>query len=488
MRIRGLPEVMAGRAGHLLTRREALRLAMLGLGAAGASSVLGGCGDDTSPSGGRSAQAETARPNFLLIVADDMRYDQLEYMPRVQRLIRDPGTAFTQGRCNVPLCQPSRVGFFTGQTSKHNHELAVGFAGSSLTDHDNCIGRWMRDAGYRCGFLGKYVNWYDATGGIARPAGYDAWHELITHDKEYEFRVRVDSEVVTVTDVYSTDYLAEQAIGFMRGAEPFLCIVTPTQPHAPSHPRRDLADAWSDAQWPVVDEVDVSDKPPWIRRLPALTAGDIEEIVAIARGALQELSAVDDMVDRMIGAMDADVLDNTVVIFTSDNGIHFGEHRRRGSGTKSGPYEVGLHVPLLVRGPGFGAGTEITAPSLVFQDINATMRHLGGAEAGLPHQAGVSLAAMAAAPAEHASRILLHAIGQGFNAASGDGITTGPDHPIGFRKLYRYPSADAGRGGPFVYEAYDLDDDPDEHANWANDESRGDERDTLESALEELLV
>jgi arylsulfatase A-like enzyme len=477
---------MAGGPEHLLSRREALRLAVLGLGAAGASSVLGGCGSD-SGARGKPEQAEQA-PNFLLIVADDMRYDQLQYMLRVRQLIQDQGSTFSQARCNVPLCQPSRVGFLTGQMSKHNHELGVGFAGSSLTDHDNCIVRWMHEAGYRCGLFGKYVNWYDGTGGIDPPVGYATWHEFITHDKDYGFRVRLDSGIKTVSDVYSTDYLAQQAIQFMEGTEPFLCIVTPTQPHSPSVPRRDLADTWSDFRWPVVDEVDVSDKPPWIRRLPPLTEADIDRIIADAGGALRELSAVDDMVDQIITAMEPGVLDNTVVIFTSDNGIHLGEHRRRGSATKSGPYEVGLHVPLLVRGPGFEPGAAITAPSMVFQDINATMRHLGRAEAGLPHQAGVSLAAIAAAPTEHASRILLHAIGQGFETGSGDGITTGPDHPLGFRKLYRYPSTDTAPNGPFTHEVYDLDDDPDEHANWANDESRRHERDRLEAELEALLV
>jgi arylsulfatase A-like enzyme len=219
-----------------------------------------------------------------------------------------------------------------------------------------------------------------------------------------------------------------------------------------------------------------------------LTEADIAQIITDARGALRELSAVDDMVDQIISAMEPDVLDNTVVIFTSDNGIHLGEHRRRGAATKSGPYEVGLHVPLLVRGPGFEPGAEITAPSMVFQDINATMVQMGGAEAQLPHQAGVSLAGMAAGPSEHASRVLLHAIGQGFETGSGDGITTGPDHPLGFRKLYRYPSKDGAPDGPFTYEAYDLDDDPDEHANWANHESRREERHTLESELEALLA
>jgi arylsulfatase A-like enzyme len=276
--------MMVGGAEQRLSRREALRLALVGLGAAGASSVLGGCASD-SAARGDPERSHRARPNFLLIVADDMRYDQLQYMSQVRRLIQDEGTSFTQGRCNVPLCQPSRVGFLTGQMSKHNDELDVGFAGSRLTDHDNCIGRWMHDANYRCGFFGKYVNWYDGTGGIDPPAGYEAWHELITPSMDYGFRVRLDSGVATITHTYSTDYLSQQTIEFSQGTEPFLCIVTPTQPHSPYVPRHDLADRWSDLRWPVVDEVDASDKPPWIQKLAPLTDADIERIVADARGA-----------------------------------------------------------------------------------------------------------------------------------------------------------------------------------------------------------
>ena len=147
-----------------------------------------------------------------------------------------------------------------------------------------------------------------------------------------------------------------------------------------------------------------------------------------------------------------------------------------------------MHVPLLVRGPGFEPGVEVTAPSMVFQDINAMLRDLGGAEAGLPHQAGLSLASLAAAPDEHESRILLHSIAQGFETETGDGITTGPDSPLGFRKLYRYPSRDAAPDGPYTYEAYDLDEDPGEHANWADDDARRDERGRLESELDALLT
>ena len=94
---------------------------------------------------------------------------------------------------------------------------------------------------------------------------------------------------------------------------------------------------------------------------------------------------------------------------------------------------------------------------------------LGRARAGLPHQAGISLAEIRASPDRYSERVLLHEIGEGFLGQTGDGVTTGPDSSLGFRKLYRYPSVKASPNGPYVYEAYDLDTDPDELRNWADD-------------------
>jgi arylsulfatase A-like enzyme len=168
--------------------------------------------------------------------------------------------------------------------------------------------------------------------------------------------------------------------------------------------------------------------------------------------------------------------------------VHRGEHRRHGSSDKASPYDVALRVPLLARGPGFASGPDITAPSLPTQDITATMLALGGASAGLQYQAGTSLAAMAADPRKYESRELLHEIGEGFiEMETADGITTGPRHPLGFRKLFRYPSVRTNPAGPFIYEAYDLDTDPDELQSWADDPGRRPERDALEARLNALL-
>jgi arylsulfatase A-like enzyme len=477
--------------GARLSRRDALRrLGLLGLGLTSAGALAAACSDGGS-SGAGAPPRTRRRPNMLLFIADDMRYDQLEYLPNIRRLIAEPGRTFTQSRCNVPLCQPSRVGLFTGQASRHSGEVFVGFGGSALTDHDNCLGNWMHQAGYRCGYFGKYVNWYDGgvIGGIDAPAGYSVWRETLGEGDGYNYRVHENTGVKSVRGVYGTDYLAKEASAFLAGSEPFMCIVSTTQAHTPFQPPKQLAHKFASLQWHIVEEGDMSDKPPWMQALPPLTAKERAQIREDARGSLRELTAVDEMVESILGGLDRDVLDNTVVLFTSDNGVHRGEHRRHGSSDKASPYEVALRVPLLARGPAFPAGRDIAVPSLSTQDITATMLALGGAQAGLPNQAGTSLAAIAADPAKYESRVLLHEIGQGFvEMETADGITTGPRHPLGFRKLFRYPSIRTNASGPFVYEAYDLDTDPDEQQSWADDPQRRDDRNALEAQLNALLA
>jgi len=89
----------------------------------------------------------------------------------------------------------------------------------------------------------------------------------------YQFDVHLNTGTTTITGQYATDYLAAEANQFINNGstQPFYCVVTPTQPHAPFLPRTDLAETWLDFVWPIVDEVDVSDKPPWIQALAPLT-------------------------------------------------------------------------------------------------------------------------------------------------------------------------------------------------------------------------
>jgi N-acetylglucosamine-6-sulfatase len=200
-------------------------------------------------------------------------------------------------------------------------------------------------------------------------------------------------------------------------------------------------------------------------------------------------------VDRLVGELLTDldergVLDDTIVIFTSDNGVHQGDQRRRGDGTKAGPYDVGLRVPMVVRGPGFEPGPDITVPVYPTQDVAATLVDISDAQPTFDQQAGISLRELASDPGAHRQRVLLHEIGPEGYDETGDGITTGPDHQLGYWKLFRYPSVRSGwtPGQAAIYEMYDLAADPDELTNLGDVADQREVRDQLESLLDAELA
>ena len=124
------------------------------------------------------------------------------------------------------------------------------------------------------------------------------------------------------------------------------------------------------------EEKDVSDKPPSIQSRPLLSDAKIAEIDAFHEGRIESLQAVDELVEAVVGRLGAvGALDNTYVVFTSDNGWHHGEHRLPNGKTQ--PYEESIHMPLLIRGPGVKAGTSTNKLTLN-TDIFPTFTDLAG--------------------------------------------------------------------------------------------------------------
>ncbi len=430
--------------------------------------------------------------NLLVIVADDMRYDHLAYLPSVRRLLQEPGRTFDGARCNVPLCQPNRVSFFTGQNSRHHGEVGVGLSGVHYDGHENTVGLWLADAGYRCGLFGKYVNFYDEFGGIPGPAGWATWRQYARERTAEDFDVHHEDSVVRVSGTFQTEYLAAETSEFFAGPEPWFCYVAPRHPHAPFAPHPSDLHAWSDRRAEVIELTDeeMRSKPFWMHDVPELTTAEWAQVHQDFRGRLRELSAIDRMVEAMVGELDRlGRLDDTVIAFTSDNGVHQGEQRRTGDGTKGGPYDVGLRVPLVVRGPGFAPGPDISVPVYPAADLAATLVDVAGASAGLPDQAGLSLREVAARPADrvHTQRVLLHEVGEGF-LSTGDGVTTGPEHDVGYVKTYRYPSVRESPEADRVWEMYDLAADPDERQSLAKVSSERPLLDRMSDLLDQALT
>lgn len=296
-----------------------------------------------------TAKAAADRPNVLIIVTDDQRFDSLLVMPKTKRLITDKGVAFTNAFATTPACCPSRASIFTGQYV-HNHGVFTNDGTTTVNlDQSTTLQARLQEQGYKTALFGKYLNGWDVT----RPPPYfDRW-AVMSGVSDLYYRNNswnVQGSMKTVSR-YSTHFIEGQAVDFLssRAARrhPWLTYLTFTAPHAPFHPERKYARAPVPpfTPDPAVLEQDRSDKPPWVQERET----DLEVIKRQRRGQLRTLMSVDDSIARIIRTLrQTGQASNTLVIFISDNGYLLGEHSLQG---KTTPYMPSVRVPLLLRWP-----------------------------------------------------------------------------------------------------------------------------------------
>jgi arylsulfatase A-like enzyme len=320
------------------------------------------------------AQVLTAKPNIVFILTDDMRKDDLKYMPKTRSVLKAKGLSFSNAFVSNPLCCPSRATIMRGQYAHNtgvwtNKDVGRRAAGGQAyrnkgNEKDNVATR-LDAAGYKTALIGKYL------GGIKNetfvPPGWDYWFSTwggyIRYQANDQGTIR---HFGTKASDYRTDVESRKTRMFIgtsvaRG-EPFFAYVAPKAPHPPSTPAprdRHAYDGRKAPRLPSFNERNISDKPPWIRKLPRLSDDKKAKIDNHAEKRAESLQAVDDLVAGVVGKLrDKRVLGNTYIFFTSDNGFHHGEHRIPGK--KARPYEEDVRVPLLVRGPGIAAGHQAT--------------------------------------------------------------------------------------------------------------------------------
>ena len=139
-----------------------------------------------------AASARTAKPNVLVVMTDDMSYDNLKFMPKTTAFFKKNGTSFTKSYVTYPLCCPARATFLTGQLA-HNHGV------HRVISPDNYIGwktkennmaAWLQTGGYRTGVSGKYLNGYGELDQFEVPKGWDDWQVSIDETTIDAFNVR----------------------------------------------------------------------------------------------------------------------------------------------------------------------------------------------------------------------------------------------------------------------------------------------------------
>ena len=420
------------------------------------------------------AAAPSTQPNIVYVVTDDQTYESMAMgMPRLAAGAYGNWVSFSDAVVNVANCCPSRTTVLTGQTASNHGVIGNGF-GSSLDD-TNTLATWLDDAGYNTTLIGKYLNGYpwDRPASYI-PPGWDRWFAYNPRDSDpasESYVVNDQGRSVTYGSRardYSTDVFRDKALDVLRSApEPFFLQLATLAPHrpfqrAPRHRGRYTGVPVTEP--PSFDEADVSDKPEWVRALPALTRSQRGRMDSDRRKAWEALLAVDEAITALLDQLAASGrLDNTVVVVTSDNSLSFGEHRWREA--KNCAYEACVHVPLLVRYPGAVART---VPDVVGNvDLAPTFVDLAGATARRPPD-GFSLVPLLSGTGGRPDEILLEkprGSGAGGDPSPGDPGGSDPGGPVtpyeGVRTArWKYVEYRSGER-----ELYDLDADPDELQN-----------------------
>jgi len=338
------------------------------------------------------------RPNFLLILVDDLdaKLGTLQYMPHLRELMISQGLTIDDFLINTPVCCPSRSSILRGQYT-HNHQIytnagplggfGVFYASQSET---STLATWLHTAGYRTALFGKYLNGYPlADNRTYIPPGWDEWVSPArgTPYKGLNYYLNENGTLAGYglgEQEYLTDVLSQKVDEYLRrsasDSRPFFVYLAPYAPHEPAIPAPRHANLFPDLQvprTPAFNEADVSDKPGGIREDPLLNEADLAKVDDLYRQRLRSMQAVDETIARLINTIkDAGQLENTYIIFTSDNGYHLGQHRLIAG--KGRPYEEDIVVPFVIRGPGISAGEELKGYLAGNIDIAPTIADLAG--------------------------------------------------------------------------------------------------------------
>ncbi len=355
------------------------------------------------------------RPNIVYIMTDDLSSDIVPYMREVQAMINE-GVSFSNYIVSNTLCCPSRAGFLTGKYPQNNQVKTNVWPSGGVgkffkNDEQESVGVYLDNAGYRTGFMGKYLNQYQPKGNTGAngqpayspayvPAGWDEAWLVDTGYQQFAYTLTVGRDGVSsikqfkggAESNYLTDQLAGEAVDFIgrNAASPFFLTLTPTAVHNsplggdPERPYqyppapRDRPDSptrpvgWSEPEFPLGGDCGtpvsggcgevvfpsnpdnynkiIQNRPAWA---PSAPLGDAD-VARHRRNYLDRVrmaQSVDDLIGDVRAALvAAGVADNTYVIFGSDNGYHLGEHAMNED--KGTPYDHDVRVPFIVVPPG----------------------------------------------------------------------------------------------------------------------------------------
>jgi len=446
----------AGRARLAIAASLAALAALAGALGAGGDAAVAGPGD---------------QPNVVVVFTDDQDAASLKVMKGVKRKLGNRGATFKNAFAVYPLCCPSRATILTGQYP-HNHGVLDNGGpegGVHAFDESVTLATTLEEAGYRTGYIGKYLNGYPALARedpeTAIPPGWNRWFGMVDAG-QYDWSLNANGNLRRFGREprdYQTDVLRKLGAGFIRqhsgrSKPPFFLMLGTNAPHGEKgrkfadrnpRPAKRHVGKFESLRLPGVpsfNEADVSDKPEFLQ-VPRIKGKGRRELRDRYRGRLESLLSVDDLVTGLLAELRRrNELRNTLFIFTSDNGWLLGEHRLE---RKRLLYEESAQVPLVMRGPGVNRGAN--RKQLVGNiDLAPTIYDATGVNPPNSLEPdGISLLNVVDDPGAFVNRDLLL---ENFHIGSNDGVG----------KAIRTPEAiliEQRLDGTAYHELYDLDPD-----------------------------
>lgn len=310
---------------------------------------------------------QSTKPNIIVFMTDDQRFDSMGAMPITKSRLGSEGVTFMNAFIPTPLCCPSRTSFLTGLYSHNtgiwrNNPPEGGF--ESFHNDSSTIAVLLHNAGYKTALFGKYLNGYHKSDYV--PPGWDEW-QAFNKGNYYGYQMNENGKQVQygyAPQDYSGTVILKKAVAFLKSMrtsqQPFFLVLTPNNPHGDSGKNIDEVEgarpAPQDEQScqhqtpyrpPNFNEADVSDKPSFVKSQKLLTPKQIAEIDQFHDSQICSLKYADEMVGKVLDAL-GKKRENTMVVFYSDNGYAYGEHRNK---SKNCLYEECIRVPLIISYP-----------------------------------------------------------------------------------------------------------------------------------------
>jgi len=280
-----------------------------------------------------------AQPNILLIISDDQRYDQMKFMPKIKQRIFNQGVSYKNAYITTSACCPSRASIFTGLYSKNHAVLGNNYSLTVPT-----VFQAMSSTYYN-GLIGKYLN---TSNGQPKPE-FDYWDSYAGGNTDYKRPIMNRNGTWIQHNNHIINVMRDSAIDFLNQAnaqsKPFFLTVAINAPHRPSIPRVEERGTLNNLAFRLPKNFnDSSRSASWVRNLKrphvGLTKRSMQMKAETLLGFDKGLDAILDHVQILNKMAD------TIIIYLSDNGIHFGE---KGLMEKDTPYEESVRVPFAIR-------------------------------------------------------------------------------------------------------------------------------------------